>query len=98
MFLELIGRGEVSTPPASEAVISALPRIPVSQVIAKMNLVTADTKAISLKSYQYRESYPSISQFLWLFSGDGHGEGDVSRLPGQISDRRSSRYGHKITM
>lgn len=31
MFLELIGRGEVSTPPASEAVISALPRIPVSQ-------------------------------------------------------------------
>ena len=42
MFLELIGRGEVSTPPASEAVISALPRIPVSQVIAEMNLVTAD--------------------------------------------------------
>jgi len=31
LFLELIGRGETSTPPASEAVIKDIPRIPISK-------------------------------------------------------------------
>ena len=38
LFLELIGRGETSTPPASEAVIKDIPRIPISKVRQELEI------------------------------------------------------------